>query len=542
MDAHHANSLTKKDYLILAALFLAALGIRLYFLQFFRVISADGVGYVSAARSIMRGEGFQSATMYGVIYPLFTALTSTLVNDFELAGRLVSMIMGSLIVVPIYLLGAEFFSKKVGLLACCLAIVWPSIRMWSGEVMTQATYMTILLTGIYLIWRAARIRSLKLSALGGMGMALAFLTRPEAFIVVVLLTLVLLLRGYLEKEPLPQVLLMALVVWGGFCCFFIPYLVLIHSLTGQWQLAGKTGVTLAGALSEYLGRPDMNREPGFQALGFIDVLRIYPDFVWNNFLKNGAETLRTMLPPYLWVVAGLGFFAGGWNRDKLVERVFLLTTFAPLLIIVVFFFVGPEYLQPYLPVLFLWTGQGLNLCEGTAARLLFVKRHPAAARRFTAWSPALIGVLMFAGWMLVEQIPTDRNVPYHYSQDGGRFDHKRIGQLLKQQLPPDSRIMTRWGRISFYAELERVEIPQASLEEIIASARKNRVRFIVVDGMLQGVRPQLGNLFQPLITGADGVFYRAEGNDGYWPLPGVRLYLLYKDPSSLGVVVYELKG
>src|SRR6185369_40010 len=115
-----SNALTRREMLLLGILFLAALLIRLYFIQFYKVISADGVGYVLSARDIVSGAGWGRMTTYGVVYPTLVALASFPVGDMELAGRLVSVVMGSLLVVPLYMIAMELFSRRVGILACIL--------------------------------------------------------------------------------------------------------------------------------------------------------------------------------------------------------------------------------------------------------------------------------------------------------------------------------------------------------------------------------------------------------------------------------------
>jgi len=93
---------------------LAGFVVRFYYLQFYDVISADGVSYVTIARDFIAGRGLGSALHYPPFYPILLGLASTVFHDFETAGLAVSIVMGSLLVVPVYLLGAEFFDKRVG--------------------------------------------------------------------------------------------------------------------------------------------------------------------------------------------------------------------------------------------------------------------------------------------------------------------------------------------------------------------------------------------------------------------------------------------
>ena len=90
--------------------------------------------------------------------------------------------MGSILVVPVYLLGKELFSAKSALVACIVTAVCEPLVAWSCEVMTQATYLTFALTGIYLVWVMMRRPSPYKGAAAGTVLALAFLTRPEGLL------------------------------------------------------------------------------------------------------------------------------------------------------------------------------------------------------------------------------------------------------------------------------------------------------------------------------------------------------------------------
>lgn len=530
--------ITRGEYIFLAVIFLVALLVRLYFIPFFRVISADGIGYVSAARSLLKGI-YSPMTIYGVVYPSLTAVVSLTGMPTELSGRLVSACMGSLLVVPLYLLARDFFSKQVGIVACILIVAWPPLRSWAGEVMTQATYITLIVTWYWLLWRAYRNGSIRWSLAAGAVAGLSYLTRPESLVAFAVMAPVLLLP-YVKTRKVKERVALAAACIGAFILMLVPFILLVHHVTGLWQLTGKGGATLADALSEYLGRPDLKNEPGFKGIGFLDVIRLYPGFLWPNFVSNFMKTMQIMLPWYLWAAVVVGFIGGGWTRERSTARIYLLASFAPLGIIMVFFFVGPEYVQPYLPVLFLWAGGGFCEIEKMLLKS-FASVGNGSKNILTTVPIAIIAVSLLTVFTFVAQVPSDRNKPYHYDDDGGRFDHRRMGELLKKHLPSGSKIMTRSGRISFYAELENVGMPQADLMEMIDTARKKGVRYLIIDGMLMGMRPQFGPLFTPLLSGLDTVLYVSTPRENtFTPIPGVRLHLLYKDPSSLGVAVYEL--
>ncbi|MFA7405811.1 MAG: glycosyltransferase family 39 protein, partial [Pelobacteraceae bacterium] len=117
----------------LLLIIVTAFSVRIYLLRFYDVISADGIGYVAAARNLATGD-MNSLSSNG-FYVFMTWLVGQFTPDFELSGRLVSVIFGSVLVVPLYLLGSELFSRRTALAACLVTSVWPSLLGWSCEVM-----------------------------------------------------------------------------------------------------------------------------------------------------------------------------------------------------------------------------------------------------------------------------------------------------------------------------------------------------------------------------------------------------------------------
>lgn len=524
----------RTDLILMTLLCVIALVIRSYFVQFYLVISADGVGYAEIARSLFKPGGIASATHFPPFYPFLVALCNLLLSDVELSGRIVSIVMGSLLMVPIYLLGKRFFDRRVALLACILALTWGTMRYLSCEVMSQATYSALLFSAVYLFDRAAVRRSVSRSIATGVVMGLAYLTRPEAFIIFALATPFAVAYIITDGDTWRKALKLVIPAWLAFWVLAFPYVLLLHHETGAWQLTAKTGPTLWVGLGQYLGKFDVYREINFKAIGFLDVIRDYPGFIPYNIRNNLDSISKELLPPYFWALAVIGFVAGGWGRRKVIERFYLLSTSAPLVLIIVFFLASSGYTQFSLPVLFLWIGQGAVSIEALLLRLFPARLKPLLQRNLLS----LFVFVAFSLNALVAQIPRDVGRPYDAEQDGGRYDHKRIGLLLRENLPPGSKIMTRSGRISFYSELPTVYIPQADLMTTIASGRDSKVRFLIVDGMLEQQRPQFDPLFYPLRTGPEKVLRYTMPNE-YVPVSGLRLFMLFKDPSSLGVAVYE---
>ncbi len=172
--------LRHKDSILVVLLFLAALAVRIYSLKFFHVIPTDGTSYVETARSVGRGE-IDGIAVYG-FYPILIWVMNFFISDGELAGRLVSVLFGSMLVIPLYLLGRDIFSRNIALSACLVAVVWPPLVGSSCEVITQSTHTTLQLTGVYFVWRAFKEYRISDGCLAGFFFGLTYLTRPEGLL------------------------------------------------------------------------------------------------------------------------------------------------------------------------------------------------------------------------------------------------------------------------------------------------------------------------------------------------------------------------
>ncbi len=536
-------ALSRTDLLALFFLALAGLGIRLYFLNFYQVIASDGISYISIAKDFVSGRGLSAATHYPPLYPMLIGCFSLLFRDFETAGLAVSVVMGSLLVLPVYLLGCEFFDRKVAFAAAALAVTWPTLRHWSTAVMSQATYITLLLLGVYLLWRAYRHDLWLTALLAGVFFGCADLTRSEG--VLVLFAEAGLLAVFSLNRQRRSKLLYLLLAVGAFFLVVSPYLVMLHELTGKWQLTGKSKVAIADALAIYLGKYDLKHAADFTEIGYLDLFRQYPDYIRTNYLKNVKACWNEMLPVYGWMLATIGLVAGSFGKEKALERAYLLASFAPLLVIIVFFFIGPEYTQPYLPVLFLLIGHGVFELWNSLLQLTGVDAQ-AGYGRFLRWLP-LLPVVCYGAWNVAANIPADRNAPYVYSKDEGRLDEKHVGLKLRKLLPHDAVIMTRSGRIGFYSELRHVAPPQGSYSEMVDYARKNHVDYLIATLQVLRMRPQLSFLFGPLFDA--GMHFVLPPELDYYLDPGmqfsvppeVELVAAGQEPGGLPYLVYRFK-
>jgi hypothetical protein len=178
----------------------------------------------------------------------------------------------------------------------------------------------------------------------------------------------------------------------------------------------------------------------------------------------------------------------------------------------------PRYLYPYIPLLLVACGGGLQRLEELALPLVRVRFALAA---FVA--------LSLSAFYLFGNVPRTPP-PYHYSQDGGRFDDKQVGLRLKGLLPPEAVLMTRSGRIGFYAERRMVIPPEADLQSSLDFARRQGVTHIIANIQLYSMRPAFEPLFAPLLVPG-----------AVTSVPEVELVYAGQEPGGQPYLVYRLR-
>jgi len=519
------------EVLSLMLLVLAAFLLRYLSIPPYQVIAADGPSYVAISRQIFERFDFTGSIHYPPFYPILIGLANQLLHDYEAAGRWVSLITGSLLPLPVYLLGRGVYGRGAGYLAAAIVLVWPEFIFQSSTVLAYSTYFTLLATGLWLLWLAHDRKSSVQAAASGLVLAAAYLTRQEAFISLVAVCSCLATATFWRERTLGS-LKPLLVACAVFAAAVFPYVLMVHNVMGIWTMAGKSVVTLTDALGYYLNRFDLNREPGFAKIGIMDLIRDYPGYFPHTFKVNLAA-LRDIVPLPLLIGAAAGFLFSGRGEPGPGARWFIAGALFPVFILLTVFLVSGAYVAPYLPFVFILCGHGMVSLE-MALLERFAGRRPAAGG--ICWLSAAIvsGYVLHGAWQVIPRKPPP---PYTLQMDGGRYDEKLMGMMLKRYLPPGSLIMTRSGRIAFYSGLPRVDIPQADLATIIQTAREQQVRYLVVDGRQITLRPQLGVLLEPL----EGPDYRyfVILPQGQEVLPGLFCRLLFRDYETQGVVVYE---
>jgi hypothetical protein len=193
------------DLVLLALLLLAAAGLRAWLIRHTEVPARDTIGYVRYAWELGHRPWIQTIQdlkqQQHPGYPAAVWAMSRLVRPahpgpealvMQLSAQLVSALAGVLLVVPMFYLGRELFSRPVGFAAALLFQVLPTSGRVLADGLSEGLFLLFVASSLLTAALALRRHSVVCFALTGLFGGLAYLVRPEGALVVAATGVVLL--------------------------------------------------------------------------------------------------------------------------------------------------------------------------------------------------------------------------------------------------------------------------------------------------------------------------------------------------------------
>lgn len=214
--------------------------IRLYTCFHTPVIAKDSIIYMQNAIHISSGEFVKGLEGYPPVYSILIAISYRLIGNVEYAGQAVSVLMGTLALLPFYGLTKEIFGRQIALWGAIFFAFHPFLVQHGGEVISESTYIFFFVSALYMAWKAVKHEDLIYFLAFGFLTALAYLTRPEGIGLFVGFAIWLPIHFWFHrKKP-------SLLFFGRILCVFLPFLFLgtlylyqVRQITGEWRINAK---------------------------------------------------------------------------------------------------------------------------------------------------------------------------------------------------------------------------------------------------------------------------------------------------------------
>lgn len=442
----------RQNALSLALLVMIAAAIRLYALHVTAIINVDGAIYIHQARAISTGD-WRAATCS---LP-FLSNTSLLISLFHLAfedwltaARAVSLLFGTLAVIPLFGLFRQFFSREESLAAVAVLAFLPTWVSNSVDVVRDPVCWFFSLYGLYWLARGVLQQRRLLLSLACLAFLLAAWARIEAlwYPAAVCLLLPLMIPRHRGAALLWFSLPM---LAGGTAILAMPPLLHGPSLLTMSRLEELRQTMIAGlsqytALQESLaGLRQSNPEAPF--FFFLAEAR---NLAWLVGLGTVANRLCEALtyPFTLVALLGIGPLLRH-NREYGVATLFCLLAAGALGLL--YLRTLQTYVIEYRYMMLTILPGSLCFCAGLAALTNRIRQRSQMAR---------LPILTILAVLLI-LITLPRNLTPRGESETA---FKEIGLFLAANHPPGDEVRVATSRhtvrlIRFYANLERPDIP-----------------------------------------------------------------------------------
>jgi len=400
---------------------------------------------------------------------------TTLIRNYELAGILVSVIFGTLLVLPVYYLGKEIFNEKVGVFSGLLVAVQRYLYTPSGSVLTESTYHFFIATSVLFGWRAFRQGKFHQVLLFSFFTSLAYLTRPEGIgFLFVFFIWALLINPPERKRGWKKRAGMILLAIFCFLLFSSPYLIHLRKELGRWQISKKVFLSTeslseeeqasmkAGGIKEKINLRALAKKP-LTLLGKIG----------GGLLKSFIGFFQ-VLNPILFFLTLLGWvkifkmkssFTFKANFYILSHHVFFFAFVLPL------YWIERRYVSQMVSFSIPWAALGCLEVAGWLPR--WIGKEPLRKK------VSLILLLLLLGGIFVHgRVTSTRDI---------RVIRRETGLWMKEHMPKGAKMMSRFPQEAFYAEMPWVPISVRvrSYEEILREARSKEVRYLILDETIE---------------------------------------------------------
>jgi 4-amino-4-deoxy-L-arabinose transferase-like glycosyltransferase len=502
-----SRTLFIRTYGLLALTLLAAFSLRLYWMM--RMVPAISfeAEYVRVAQNLRAGYGLMSSyggpeTMYAPLYSILTAGVSLVAKDAEFAAHLVSLFFGTFLIVPVFFVTLRVYGLRAAYLSAILVAIHPLLIARSASIYTEAVYPTFLMAALYWGIRSLELRSAKYYFLCGAFFGLAYLTRPEAFAYPAFFAFALFVMALLTRRGAAMALVASGLVLAGFLLVASPYILFLHSHTGQWRLEGKWNINYTAGMRMHSGLGDTQAQyeidQNQQEVGpLLDPERFagytpYPHsfrdklrYMLFNTKRNREAAYAIFLSgafgqPFLLILITIGLFRHVWSPQQLLhETVLGIMVLSIFILVLTSAHLEFRYADPCLVLTVPWVAKGLEEL-GAWARNMAGTLIPNLMPRATLFGIAAQVAICIP--MLTLSFADTRALSEFTIERADYLGIKQAGLWLSSQRPEAKRVAATNSVVPLYSASTLVQYPCAEPAQTFRYFDSRNVNFIVLGG------------------------------------------------------------
>jgi len=478
-----------------------------WLVSFPRVIETEGPVYAGIAQRVLEGRTYIDHTTglqvgFPPLYPLLIGSLSFVTRDLEIAGRVASLVMGLGLIVAVFYLARQLYGERTASIAGTFVALYPVFIMLSGSCYSEATYLTLLVSGAFWGVQSLQGKGAKVCFLAGILFGLAYLTRLEGIIYPFLTATAIAAAAWIERRGWKQPFLACMAVVGAFTVMATPYVIFLSHHTGHltWEGKGTVQYTMGRRMNsgmhegeaEY-GTDEQLTDAGPQ-LNHELYAREHSPVKMGEFFRYSLQAAKrnrdavfhqvvlslTIGSPMLAVLVVLGLLGKPWSREQTLPQIYLaVLALSVLAIMLVIFRFEFRFGLPLLPFLVIWASNGVeqfaDWAEGTVQGFFFRGSAGSTSVASVArWGicAVVLGLTIMGSRYLVMFTIADR---YH-------LPIKEAGLWLRNK-PCPRVVMDVSAIIAFYADTSVMPMPWADSSLALRYIAKKNPNYIVLNGI-----------------------------------------------------------
>jgi len=476
------------------------------------MIADDETVYVRMAENLSVGKApfditGMTSTVWTPLTPMYISGLAHFVGSYIVSAYVIEVVFGTLIILPVYLLGRQLFSERTGLMAGVLVAVSPLLIDYSSRVYSESLYVFFMMMGLVFGWEMMKRNLLLPSVLTGLSLGLAFLANSSALIYLAFLSILALavtfVRGSWRRSGVNLSLMLAV-----FSMFAAPYIFFLHHESGQWTYTGKQVYlnslmadlrwdTTQGYMNGALQLTDDGHDVKINRLAektqndsAVSAVLKQPGQSLHQFIQNYESFDQNFIPQVFFIgylpLLGLGLFARSWDRQRAKSIGYVILMMSPALLVLLLWEQGPRYYIPFVPLGLLFAAEGWQKLENWGLQSC-ASIFNNSGNRWSRLIPWLVGAMVLIPIMPIVKT-TVTTEPYQPV-------YREAGEWLKKNAGPGNTIMSVEFSAPYYSGGDAVSFPYADYERTTAYARYMHIDYLVITKEdLDQWRPQMSRL------------------------------------------------
>lgn len=475
-------NIIKKPYLTVLLLIALAFILRMYPVIVSNIITHDGIMYIENAKMVAKGEFKRiKVDSFFNLYPVLIVVFQKAFNNWETSGRMVSVVFGTLGVIPLFFLTKRLLNLNIAVVTAFFYVISPHIVEYSSDVLREALFWSLFLFAIWFgiegILSNTKFKFLFLF-LSALFTGLSVSVRIEG-IIAIFIILVWAACLYKSGDLNMRIFLSYSVLYIFFLIMtFLPVLFFIRKNLGWWEL-GLLGDKIYYTFIEYENLDNLMKNYSHlldnapaRIKGFIDIsLR-------QRYAAYLSEVIYKFIKPLNIVFFILALFGlikrrvFSYQKGEIFYIIWFFIAFISCYIYVAKIqYLGTRHgLLMGLPVL-VWSAIGFFELSEKAKGLAMRLKGFLSFFRFSTLIIIFI-IIAYNGYGIFSSYRDDK------------IELKKAGVYLKNMGFKEKNIATipPLSRVVFYADATPILIPQGiSDEELKKLFSENKVDYVIID-------------------------------------------------------------